>query len=55
MFTRIAPSGLTDWGAKTVELKIADIDPKKPLYDITGTTTVWGDPGVAGNWVAHTA
>ena len=57
IFTRISPAEpIADWGAKTIDLAIADIDPEKPLYDISSQTTPsWGDPGVSGNWVAYNA
>jgi len=56
IFTRIGPDGLTDYGAKTIDLAIADIDPETPLYDISGVTTpIWGDPGVSGIWTAYEA
>lgn len=41
-----------DWGAKSVEISIASIDWSKPLYDISGTSESWGDPGVQGTWKA---
>ena len=41
-----------DWGAKSKEILISSIDWSKPVYDISGTTEVWGDPGVSGTWTA---
>ena len=55
IFSRIGPEDLSDWGAKTVDLNFADINPETPMYDISGSSTVWGDPGVSGNWVAYNA
>ena len=57
IFTRISPADpVADWGAKTIDLSIADIDLATPLYDISGQETpIWGDPGVSGNWVAYNA
>ena len=56
IFTRIGATDLSDWGAKTADLAIADIDPAKPLYDISASTTpTWGDPGVPGTWTAYNA
>ena len=54
IFTRISDKDpIADWGAKTINLAIADIDLASPLYDISGQTDpIWGDPGVRGNWVA---
>ena len=57
IFTRISPADpVVDWGAKTIDLNIADIDLATPLYDISGQETpIWGDPGVSGEWVAYNA
>ena len=54
IFTRISDKDpIADWGAKTIDLAIADINLASPLYDISGQTNpIWGDPGVSGNWVA---
>ena len=56
IFTRIGPNDLSDYGAKTIEITIADIDAATPLYDISAVTSpIWGDPGVTGQWVAYQA
>ena len=56
IFTRIGPSDTSDWGAKTPDIVIADINPATPMYDISGVTDpVWGDPGVQGVWTAYAA
>ena len=56
IFTRIGPDSLADYGAKTPDLNVEDIDFSKPLYDISGVTDpVWGDPGVTGVWTAYNA
>lgn len=56
IFTRIGPNDLSDYGAKTIEITIADINAATPLYDISAVTSpIWGDPGVTGQWVAYQA
>ena len=56
IFTRIGATDTVDWGAKTINLTIADINPEMPLYDISeATTETWGDPGVTGVWKAYNA
>ena len=56
IFTRIGATDTADWGAKTINLTIADINPEMPLYDISeATTETWGDPGVTGIWKAYNA
>ena len=54
IFTRISSADpIADWGAKTINLAIADVNLSTPLYDISGQTEpIWGDPGVSVNCVA---
>ncbi|MCR5348329.1 MAG: starch-binding protein [Bacilli bacterium] len=45
--------GNKDWGAKSVAIDLTAFDAAKPLYDISGSVAVWGDPGVEGTWKAY--
>ncbi len=52
IFVRVSSAG-ADWGAKSVNLAPSDISSTSNLYDITGSSAVWGDPGVSGSWTAY--
>lgn len=50
IFVRVNGSGdISDWGAKTADLTLADAG-ENDLYTVTSSTAVWGDPGVTGEW-----
>ena len=52
MFVRVNGSGdIADWGAKTANLTLPTDG--KNLYTITSESSVWGDPGVAGEWSVY--
>lgn len=48
IFVRTKSTGGADYGAKTVDLTISSAPGN--LYDISGATEVWGNPGVSGTW-----
>ena len=54
IFNRIsAADPITDWGAKTINLAIADVNLATPLYvSSVQSYPICCDPCVSGNWVA---
>ncbi len=53
IFTRYGATGKSDWGAKSPDIVLSSISDSTPMYDISDKEAVWGDPGVAGEWVAY--
>ncbi|MCR4562670.1 MAG: hypothetical protein K5694_05665 [Bacilli bacterium] len=53
VFTRRDNNGSGYWNSKTVDISLAAFDSAKPMYDISGTTAVYGGTGATGNWVAY--
>ena len=52
IFVRVNGTGaVADWGAKTGDLALPTDG--KNLYTITSTSSVWGDPGVTGEWSTY--
>jgi uncharacterized repeat protein (TIGR02543 family) len=55
VFCRSDPKGTLDWGAKTVNLSLADRGSNN-MYDVSSVTVeAWGDPGITGVWATYNA
>jgi uncharacterized repeat protein (TIGR02543 family) len=55
VFCRTNPTGVTDWGAKTVNISLAD-RLSNNMYDVSSVTAEsWGDPGITGVWTSYNA
>ena len=59
IFARHSPNASStgssaDWGAKTIDLTLSERGTHN-MYDISNSSTLWGEPGVSGVWTDYVA